>query len=610
MCGIFGALRREGFHEPCVFERFKELTDMVSHRGPDDCGYLGLNFENGRADDGRSFQLFLGHRRLSIIDLSSAGHQPMTDNKGRWIIFNGEIFNYLELRRELQAAGHSFRTESDTEVILEVYDQYGERGFDKLNGMWAFAIADMPAKRIVLSRDRFSMKPLYLLTLKDDLYFASEIKQLLPLLPKREVHPEVMSAYLSQGLMDHTTDTFFRGISKMAPKTNLIVCMNTGKTHVQQYWDYALPQCGNHDVENFRHLFTDSVRLRLRSDVKVGVLLSGGLDSSAIAVVAQKQTDKEIESFSIVSEYSQSSEGRFIDILCESTAIKNQKLLFRIPDVRELLERVVYHSDQPFGSLSTLANFRLLESIKQEHKVTVLLSGQGGDETLFGYLKYFFFFLRDLAKKGEYRRAATQFLWGLLQRTTVRQFKLGEARRYMRFWGNNHSHAFMRLESRPEPIWESQNLRGRQIADLDRYSVPALTRYEDLNSMAHSLELRHPFLDHRLVNFLVNLPAQMKIKDGWTKYIMRESLSELPDPIRWRRDKQGFILPEELWLKRELKSFIRSTFQRSVLGELGIIDDHKFLQYYEGFRSGRRRIWYTDISRTLIAELWARKVLM
>ncbi len=429
MCGIFGAVRREGFHEPGTFEHFKVLTDMVSYRGPDDQGYLGLNFENGRADDGRSFQLFLGHRRLSIIDLSSAGHQPMTDGKGRWIIFNGEIFNYLELRRELQAAGHRFRTETDTEVILKVYDQYGESGFDKLNGMWAFAIADLPGRRIVLSRDRFCMKPLYLLALKDDLYFASEIKQLLPLLPKWKVQPEVMSAYLTQGLMDHTTDTFFRGISKMAPKTNLVVCMNTGKRHVQQYWDYALPQSGNHDIENFRPLFIDSVRLRLRSDVKVGMLLSGGLDSSTIAVVAQKLTEKEIESFSVVSEYSQSSEGRFIDTLCERTAIKNQKLLFRIPDVRELLERVVYHSDDPFGALSTLANFRLLESIKQENKVTVLLSGQGEDETLFGYLKYFFFFLRDLAKKGEYRRAATQFLWGLLQRTTVRQFKLGGAGR-------------------------------------------------------------------------------------------------------------------------------------------------------------------------------------
>jgi len=141
MCGIFGAVRREGFYEPGAFERFKELTDMVDYRGPDDCGHLCLNFENGRADDGRSFQLFLGHRRLSIIDLSSAGHQPMTDDKGRWIIFNGEIFNYLELRRELQAAGYRFRTETDTEVILNIYDRYGESGFEKLNGMWALAIA-------------------------------------------------------------------------------------------------------------------------------------------------------------------------------------------------------------------------------------------------------------------------------------------------------------------------------------------------------------------------------------------------------------------------------------------------------------------------------------
>jgi asparagine synthase (glutamine-hydrolysing) len=342
----------------------------------------------------------------------------------------------------------------------------------------------------------------------------------------------------------------------------------------------------------------------------VGVLLSGGLDSSAIAVVAKGQTDKELETFSVVSEYRQFSEDKFIDILCNRIAIKNQRLTFRVPDVHELLERAVYHNDEPFGAFSILANFRLLELIKQQNDVTVLLSGQGGDETMLGYLKYFFFFLRDLARKGQYHKAITQFLWGVLERTTVRQFRLGEARRYMRFWGNNHSHGFVRLKSRPEPIWKSPDLRDRQIADLDRYSVPALTHYEDRNPMAHSLELRHPFLDHRLVNFLVNLPAQLKIKNGWTKYIMRESMSELPDSIRWRRDKQGFILPEELWLKRDLRDFIRSTFRKSTLGELGIIDDRKFLNYYEAFRSGRRRIWYTDISRALIAELWAQKFLV
>ncbi len=613
MCGIFGAIRKEGLYERETFEHFQGLTDLVRYRGPDDSGYLTLNFENKGVDGAQAFNVFLGHRRLSIIDLSSAGHQPMTDDKGRWIIYNGEIFNYLELRRELQEAGHCFKTETDTEVILHVYDEYGESGFEKLNGMWAFAIADLPGKRILLSRDRFSMKPLYLLSVRNDLYFASEIKQLLPLLPKREVDQDIMASYLSQGLIDHTTDTFFRGISQVPAKTSLVVCLNTGKTHAQQYWDYAPrdPENNNADdaIETFRSLFIDSVRIRLRSDVKVGVLLSGGLDSSAIAVVAKGQTDKELESFSVVSEYRQFSEDRFIDLLCDKTATKNQKLLFRVPDVHELLERTVYHNDEPFGVFSVLANFRLLELIKQQNDVTVLLSGQGGDETMLGYLKYFFFFLRDLARKGQYHKAITQFLWGVLEQTTVRQFRLGEARRYMRLWGNNHSHEFMRLKSRLEPIWESPDLRERQIADLDRYSVPALTHYEDRNPMAHSLELRHPFLDHRLVNFLVNLPAQLKIKNGWTKYIMRESMSELPDPIRWRRDKQGFILPEELWLKGELRDFIRSVFQKSTLGELGIIDDREFLKYYEAFRNGRRRIWYTDISRTLIAELWARKFL-
>jgi asparagine synthase (glutamine-hydrolysing) len=610
MCGIFGAVRREGFYEREAFERFQGLTDLVRYRGPDDSGYLTLSFENKGVDGAQAFNVFLGHRRLSIIDLSSAGHQPMTDGKGRWIIYNGEILNYLELRTELQEAGHCFKTETDTEVILHVYGEYGESGFEKLNGMWAFAIADLPGKRVILSRDRFSMKPLYLLELKNDFYFASEIKQLLPLLPKREVQPEVMGAFLSQGLVDHTTDTFFRGISKVPAKTNFVICLNTGRTHTQQYWDYTAPGPQNVDdpVETFRQLFVDSVRIRLRSDVKVGVLLSGGLDSSAIATVVHGLAGGKLESYSVVSNDRQYSEEKYIDALCQATGIKNQKLLFQIPDVLEALERVVYHSDEPFASFSAIAHFKILEKIKQETDVTVLLSGQGGDETLLGYSKFFFFYIRELIANGQYPKAFAQFFWSILRRTVVRQFRLGEAKRYLpSAWGNGHRQAFIRLSGAHEPIWKCNGLRDRQIADLDRYSVPVLTHYEDRNPMAHSLELRHPFLDHRLVNFLLNLPAEWKIRNGWTKYVMRESLPELPRAIRWRRDKQGFILPEELWLKRDLSQLIQKTFRKSALAELGILDDREFLHYYEQFQQGKSNIWYTDISRTVIAEAWAKQ---
>ena len=220
MCGIFGAVTTAGFFDRADCERFSALTNLVRYRGPDDGDCLALNLANPRHAEENRYDLFLGHRRLSILDLSAAGRQPMGDGCGRWIIFNGEIFNYIELRHELEAKGHKFVTGTDTEVILHVYSEYGESGFDRLNGMWAFAIADVPRKRVVLSRDRFSIKPLYLLSTDNRLYFASEIKQLLPLLSRLEPNADVMSAFLLQGLVDHNQHTFFRGITKLPPKSN------------------------------------------------------------------------------------------------------------------------------------------------------------------------------------------------------------------------------------------------------------------------------------------------------------------------------------------------------------------------------------------------------
>src|SRR6266849_3380558 len=491
MCGIFGAVATAGFFDGVECERFSALTNLVRYRGPDDGDCLALNLANpGYAEENR-YDLFLGHRRLSILDLSTAGRQPMGDGCGHWIIFNGEIFNYVELRRELQAKGHKFVTGTDTEVILHVYSEYGESGFDKLNGMWAFAIADVPRKRVVLSRDRFSIKPLYLLSTDHRLYFASEIKQLLPLLPRLEPNAEVMSAFLLQGLVDHNQHTFFRGITKQPTNTNIIVYSQTGQRHEEQYWDYddsaVAPKVAG---EVFRELLLDSIRIRLRSDVKVGVLLSGGLDSSTIAVACQELTNGNIETYSIISHWKQYSEEKFIDALA-ATGLPNVKIVFTPDDVLE-------------------------------------------------------------------------------------------------------------------PIWNCEEMRSRQISDVDHFSVPALARYEDRNSMNYSFEVRLPFLDHRLVNFLVNLPAELKIRNGWTKHILRENLPELPAAIRWRREKQGFITPEESWLKHEFADLIRARFQKSVLSQLGYLNEMAFLAHYERFRHGNH-IAASEISRALIAETWARR---
>jgi len=609
MCGIFGAVNTEQFFDGAAFERFSKLNDVTSYRGPDDHGVHALKLKQQAGQTSDCFDVFLGNRRLSILDLSFNGHQPMTDHQGHWIAYNGEIFNYLELRRELQAKGHEFTTDTDTEVILHVYSEYGEQGFNHLNGMWAFAIVDIPNQRVVLSRDRFSIKPLYLLRLPGCIYFASEIKQLLPLLPTRRMNTEIMSAFITQGLLDHSRETFFEGIIKAAPRTNIVIALDTGDVSENEYWKFpntnrigSLQQA----VKQFRELFLDSINLRLRSDVEVGVLLSGGLDSSAIAVGCGMTSDNRVESYSIVSGDGLCDEHRHINILAK-TGLKNRQIVFGCADVIQDLDKVLDHSDEPVGGFSVVAQYKLFSAIKQETDVTVLLSGQGGDEVLLGYLKFFFFHLKLLYRQRRYSQAAFQIGASLWQRTVVHQFALSTARRYIPALGTGLDHAF-NSDYTPVPIWACGDITSRQMADIEKYSVPALTHYEDRNSMAHSLEVRHPFLDHRLVELLLNVPAEWKIRNGWTKYLLRQALPELPEAIRWRRDKQGFLTPEKTWLKHDLNHLIRRTFQNSCLSQAGILNDQEFLKYYDRFQRGAA-IPDSDIARTFIAERWMERFL-
>jgi asparagine synthase (glutamine-hydrolysing) len=607
MCGIFGAINVLGLFDGDKFQTLSRLNDLTSYRGPDDGGVCALTLKRADANSPDQFDVFLGNRRLSILDLSPSGHQPMTDHQGRWIAYNGEIFNYLELRSELEAKGHRFTTGTDTEVILHVYSEYGEAGFDRLNGMWAFAIADLPRRRVVLSRDRFSIKPLYLFRNEGCIYFASEIKQLLPLLAVRRLQENVMSAFLAQGLLDHSLETFYQGIVKLAPRTNMSISLDTGEVRESVYWNFPVPEADNSpddSAEQFRALFLDSIRLRLRSDVKVGVLLSGGLDSSAIAIGSRLWSEGQIETYSVVSRDGVSDEHEFIDAMA-STGLKNQKVVFSCDDVLGSLDRVLRHSDEPVGGFSVVAQFKLFEAIKGQADATVLLSGQGGDEVLLGYLKFFFFHLRRLYEQRKFSQALAQMGASLKQRTVMHQFTLRSARRYIPAFSPGLRPA-LRLTHEAVPVWECTDIASRQAADIEKYSVPALTHYEDRNSMAHSLEVRHPFLDHRLVEFLINLSPQLKIQDGWTKHVLRKAFPELPDVIRWRRDKQGFLTPEKQWLRHDLSALIRASFHGSHLSSAGILDEGKFLNYYDKFRNGAA-IPESDIARIFIAERWMQQ---
>ena len=611
MCGIFGAVSLGTPFTGKEFAHFVRQTDSVSYRGPNASGYLALNSETGHVTDDTCFDIFLGHRRLSIIDLSEAGRQPMTDGQGRWIIFNGEIFNYVELRDELQRAGHQFHTATDTEVILKIYEVYGEGGFDRLNGMWAFVLVDLPRRRVLLSRDRFSIKPLYYTSQNGRLFFGSEIKQLLPFIKERSINREVMHKFLAQAVADHTNQTFFEHIVCVRPKHTLVLNLATGHMQENQYWEYHFSDDVQPDdaVEQFRELFVNSVKLRLRSDVPIGALVSGGLDSSSIAVVTNKILGIQLQTYSVVARDPKFSEEPFVDALARE-GMASHRFVVDVDSSLTALDRVIYHNDEPFLGFHAIAQFQILEAMRKQTQITVVLSGQGGDECLLGYSKFFFFYLQELLRQGRFSHAAHLFWSSLLLGTTVRQFKLTEARRYLPWRALRKHPPFLRIQGEPESIGRADSLRMRQILDLDRYSVPVQTHFEDRNSMAHSLEMRTPFLDHRLVELALNLPVSLKLRSGWTKYVLRAAFPELPDAIRWRRDKKGFITPEELWLRTSLQPTLQQMFSGSALQELGIVDDRYFLEYYTKFLSSPRTVWYSDISRVMIAERWARIFLM
>ncbi len=602
MCGIAGIINfNQGLAEK---EILKKMIEKVRYRGPDDEGYF-INKNVG-----------LGHARLSIIDLSESGHQPMSNETGSvWIVHNGEIYNYLELRESLKKVGHIFKSNTDTEVIIHAYEEWGEDCCKRFNGMWAFAILDLAKKKVILSRDRFSIKPLYYTTSNRTFYFGSEIKQLLLFVNKKEINQDLMFKFLKQAIIDFNQETFFKGIYKVKPRHNLIVDIESGEMKEIKYWDYSfeeIPQNEEEIIEKFRELFIDSVKIRLRGDVPIGALLSGGLDSSSIAVVANKLRGGNFDCFSAVSEDKKYSEEKFVNILGNKAGIKIKKLFSEPKLVWDKLEEVLWHHDEPFAGFSVVIHNQIIELIKRNADTKVLLSGQGGDETLCGYRKFFFFYLQNELKKGNISNVLKNILLSLFYRTVLWQFSLAEAKRYLPSFQkhNDPIDSILKINGELEPIWESENLRKRQILDINKYSVPALTHYEDRNSMGFGLEIRLPFLDYRLVNFVLNLPSSLKIKNGWTKYILRRAINELPKEIAWRRDKQGFINPEKKWLKHDFQNKIIDLFKESKLDEAGIIDKNKLLEVYRNFLRGDIKTWYADITRFLIAELWIRKLIL
>jgi asparagine synthase (glutamine-hydrolysing) len=607
MCGIFGAINFKDSFSSSDLDKFISLTDKVSYRGPDASGYLNYNSSTNEINKSR-FNLFFGHRRLSIIDLSADGDQPLKSDDC-YIIFNGEIFNYVELKQELLKDGIVCKTETDTEVIIKIYKKYGTSGFSKLNGMWAFAIYDINKKQVVLSRDRFSLKPLFYLQQDNCFFFASEIKQLLPILKSVNIDQQKIFYLFKQGILDDDENTFILRINRLKAKHNLIISLKEKSIKEEKYWDYYEQDISFNDVEeHFRELLTDSIRIRLRSDVKVGTLLSGGLDSSVISIIAQQLNGKEVNTFSVVSKNFKNSEEKFVDILITEKGILNQKLFITPDEVLKNINAVITAQDEPFSTFSVVAQYTMLKKIRENSNITVVLSGQGGDEVLMGYLKYYYLYLSKHYTNHQYLQILNEISRSIIAGTFLKNQKLSLAKRYIPFL-NKRDQSYLMVKYPLKNVIKFSSLEECQKNDLDIYSIPQLSRFEDRNSMANSIETRHPFIDHRLVNFAINLPVNYKIKDGWNKYILRSSFNELPHKIRWRKDKTGFTIPEEKWLKNDLKEIIFNTIQNSLLDELGLLDKKKLRSYYNSFLKGNPLINYSDISRFYITEQWLKKIL-
>ena len=648
MCGITGVYSFKGPINP---DFIKRMTDSLRHRGPDDEGFLAVDSTSSKVvsligidskthgprieDFDKPANLFLGHRRLSIIDLSPAGHQPMSNEDGSlWIVYNGEIYNYLEIRGELLSLGHGFKSQTDTEVILHAYEEWGMECLSRFNGMWAFAILDLKKKRIFCSRDRAGVKPFYYLYDGKRFCFASEIKALMKI-DGFEIEPneQMIADYLFIGLLDHTRETFFKNIYQLRPGEYLLFEGN--QLTVQSYWDIEgnevhLPRVSDY-AEQFRSLLQDSIRLRLRSDVPIGSCLSGGLDSSSIVCLANQlmfnglSIDTRVvgerqKTFSSCFEEPAYDERKFIEEVIRRTGAEKN---YVFPDEKDFLNdwyQLIWYQEEPFGSTSMYAQWKVMRLAK-ERQVTVLLDGQGGDELLAGYLPSFYYLFRQARKDfdiGLLMREGKGFLKhhkNLTRRLFHKTIAAMVPKRLRTFFpGLDRDGGGWAEEGFRKNYYRSFSWPRKFEHELNNYLyhafrftvLPGLLHYEDRNSMAFSLEARLPFLDYRLVEFSFSLPAHLKMDRGVTKVILREAMKgTLPERIRNRMDKIGFATPEEIWFKTGLREWIEKIISSKSFAERGYFDVPKvkriFLEYCEGKRNNHFLIW-----RWVNLELWLR----
>jgi asparagine synthase (glutamine-hydrolysing) len=593
MCGIVGLFSTNG---NISVKDIISSADMVKYRGPDDEGYMFVSNDNrilnartrNEAETIKSDNIKggFGFRRLSIIDLTESGHQPMCDeSENYWIIYNGEIYNYLELRSELQSLGYHFKSMTDTEVIIYSFIEWGSKCLEKFNGMWSFAIYDKSKKRLFCSVDRFGIKPLYYNLTQTTFAFASEIKQVINVSNlKPRVNDKVLFDYLSAGSYgNETKETFFKDIIKLLPGTFLEVNLSESgiKCSEKEWWklkvkdEYYEENDINNISGNIKELFYDSVRLRLRSDVEIGTCLSGGLDSSGIVCVTNDITNRKEGNklFTIVSGESENLDYKYSKVIADY--VKGNHIIRRIDKDESYsdLRKFIWHNDEPLIKASMFGGYKVYQLAK-ENNVKVVFDGQGLDEYAGGYYQLPYIEYMNYLRKNKSRNQFKSHIDYLIKEENYTEQSLTKALNMYNLKKALHKFTSKRLRLnllksvkgwfnrdflveniRQSQLYNSPEIEDERISKDDvklknfklfkHINLPGILRQVDRNSMAFSVEARVPFLDHRLVEYIFSLKSEYILHNGYTKYAYREAMKGvIPEEIRNRRDKVGFYIDE------------------------------------------------------------------
>lgn len=582
MCGIAGIVSDNPAH--ISKQLLRSMTNAIAHRGPDgEAHWINANNNVG-----------FGHRRLAIIDLSDAAAQPMHYGDRYTIIHNGEIYNYLELRKQLEQNNYRFRTQSDTEIIMAAYDYWKEDCLLYFDGMFAFALWDMQKQKLFAARDRLGEKPFYYAQKDGTLYFASEMKALWAAGIERKPLQSSLYNFLTLGYTQNPGDagaTSFQHIHKLPAGSYFHYTNNQKEIRIKKYWDIdpavQIEITEEKAIEKFGSLLSQSVRLRLRADVKTGVSLSGGLDSSSILslVNSLSASGNKPDTFSAVFPGYEKDESDNIRAITEKLDVNNYQVEPNEERFLQYFEKICYHQEEPFQSSSIYAQYEVFK-LAHDQQVKVLLDGQGADETLAGYSKYYHWYWQELFAKDkkllaseieQARALGVNESWTWKNKLFSLYPKSAALFLSRRMFKKQRSNDFLTKDFvRSSGLSFYQIPSGNKLNDVLYYNsfingLEELLRYADRNSMAHGREVRLPFLQHQLVEFVFSLPAHFKIRNGYTKWILRQNMTrKLPDKITWQANKVGFEPPQQKWMNEP-------RFQEKIVSAKQILVQEKIL---------------------------------